>query len=124
MDIEQPRRTKRRHSEEFKRTVVRACSDPGVSVAGVAMAHGVNANLVRKWLAKYGVAPASRRRAGRPVTTTTVPMPACVPVQVTPALEAAPTIRIEVAQGHAAVTVHWPLQAADACCTWLRELLR
>jgi len=57
------KRIKRRHSAEFKARVVEACEARGVSVAGVALAHGVNANLVRKWIIKKqrnvapGVAP-------------------------------------------------------------------
>lgn len=46
------RRTKRRHSAEFKARVVAACEARGASVAGVALANGVNANLVRKWINK------------------------------------------------------------------------
>jgi transposase-like protein len=37
---------------ELKQAIVAACLEPGASVAGVALAHGVNANLVRKWIAK------------------------------------------------------------------------
>ena len=50
---------KRRHSDEFKARVVAACEGRGASVAGVSMAHGVNANLVRKWIIKKrrGLAP-------------------------------------------------------------------
>ena len=44
------RRVKRRHSPEFKARVVDACQVRGASVAGVALAHGVNANLMRKWI--------------------------------------------------------------------------
>jgi transposase len=43
------RKTRRRHSAEFKSQVVEACSVPGASTAGVALAFGVNANLVRQW---------------------------------------------------------------------------
>lgn len=46
------RRVKRRHSPEFKARVIAACEARGASVAGVALAHGVNANLVRKWIIK------------------------------------------------------------------------
>ena len=46
------KRTKRRHSAEFKARVVEACEARGTSVAGVALANGVNANLVRKWINK------------------------------------------------------------------------
>lgn len=46
------KRVKRRHSAEFKARVVEECEARGASVAGVALAHGVNANLVRKWIIK------------------------------------------------------------------------
>ena len=51
--------TKRRHSDEFKARVVAACEARGASVAGIALSHGVNANLVRKWIIKKrrGLAP-------------------------------------------------------------------
>lgn len=43
-------RKRRRHSEEFRAQVVVACGQRGVSVAAVALAHGLNANLVRRWI--------------------------------------------------------------------------
>ena len=46
------RRVKRTHSGEFKARVIAACEARGASVAGIALAHGVNANLVRKWIIK------------------------------------------------------------------------
>jgi transposase len=33
-----------------KRTLIEACLQPGVSIAGMAQAHGLNANVLRKWL--------------------------------------------------------------------------
>ena len=44
MDVVIPRRTRRTHSEAFKQSVISACREPGVSVAGVALANGLNAN--------------------------------------------------------------------------------
>ena len=44
------RRVRRRHSPEFRARVVDACQERGAPVAGVALAHGVNANLVRNWI--------------------------------------------------------------------------
>ena len=43
----------RKRSLAEKRAIVEACLKPGASVAGVFLAHGANANLVRKWIAKY-----------------------------------------------------------------------
>ena len=45
---------RRTYTLEYKRGVVRQCGKPGVSVAGVALAHGINANLVRRWMVSQG----------------------------------------------------------------------
>jgi len=47
------RNGKRFFSEAHKRAVVEKCLVPGASVSAVALAHGFNANLVRKWIVKY-----------------------------------------------------------------------
>ena len=41
---------RRRYSDEFKRKVVAACFEPGVSTAALALANGLNANLLRRWV--------------------------------------------------------------------------
>jgi transposase-like protein len=41
-------RRRRTHSAQFKARVMQACRQPGVSVASVALSHGLNANLVRR----------------------------------------------------------------------------
>lgn len=43
------RRTRRRHEAGLKQRVLAECAVAGASVAKVAMAHGLNANLVHKW---------------------------------------------------------------------------
>ena len=40
---------RRRHSLEFKRQVVAAASQPGASLAAVALAHQINTNLLHTW---------------------------------------------------------------------------
>ena len=47
------RNGRRRYDPASKRRLVEACLRPGVSLAGVAMQHGVNANLLRKWVAGH-----------------------------------------------------------------------
>jgi len=44
------RRRRRRHSAEFKQAVIGECMRPGVSIAAVALHHGLNANMLRKWV--------------------------------------------------------------------------
>jgi len=122
MGIEKSKRRRRVHSEEFKGEIVRACSEPGASVAGVALTNGVNANLVRRWMTERGVSvPSMRERVpSQPV----VRAPAFVPVTIAPPEPIATTIRIEVQRGTSVVKVEWPLQAAGECSAWLRKWLR
>jgi transposase-like protein len=52
-EIQTPTKARRhvRHSLEFKRQVVAACNRPGTTTAAVARAHGINANMLRRWVA-------------------------------------------------------------------------
>jgi transposase len=44
---------RRRYDPRSKRRLAEACLQPGVSLAGMALRHGVNANLLRKWVVNY-----------------------------------------------------------------------
>jgi len=48
---------RRRYEAQSKRSLARACLQPGVSLAGMALKHSVNANLLRKWVVAYQLAP-------------------------------------------------------------------
>lgn len=104
--------------------MVKACSQSGVSIAAVAMANGLNANLVRRWVheVESGRSLASNARspsAARPSDST----PAFVPMPLpTPPVVA--NIRIEVRRGPNTITVTWPASAAAECAVWIRELMR
>ncbi len=117
-------RRRRIHTEEFKARVVEASKQPGVSMAAVAMANGINANLLRRWVLMPQASTAVTQR------TELAPMPAHagfipVPMSVAPEPATAPApIRIDVQRGSTTITVSWPTSAADACASWLRELLR
>ena len=108
----------RRHSAAFKASVVAACK-PGVSIASVALANGLNANLLRRWV----VEAESARPALTPASRTMPVAPGFMPLPVESAA-AAQEIRIEIQRGGCAVVVSWPVSAAAECSAWLRELLR
>lgn len=45
---------KRIYAEAFKDELVRQCLVPGTSVAATGLAHGINANLLRRWIVLSG----------------------------------------------------------------------
>ncbi len=112
------RRRRRLHSDEFKADAVAAASQPGVSMASVAMARSINANLLRRWVREAEMPPAKALAMAAPATT------AFVPVQLPEPVAATDAIRIEVRRGAATITVAWPIAAAAECAGWMRELLR
>lgn len=142
----QPSSQRRVHSAEFKATVLSECQLPGTSVAAVALSHGLNVNLLRKWLVGRGI-----KRAGLTAPRTVSSRPASedapglsqlqfVPVALPeaagntdkvvddegpsgePSATAAVDIQVELRRGSTQLTVRWPSSQADACAAWLREL--
>lgn len=93
-------------------------------MAAVALANGLNANLVRRW-----VVTEEREQHGKSIQAAAPSGPATVdhtfiPIQV----ERAPVstmqeITIELRRGATSVKVALPLAAAAECTGWLRELL-
>ena len=64
------RNGRRRYEAASKERLVTACLEPGVSVSRLALEHGVNANLLRKWIKKHTATrslPPSSRPAFIPV---------------------------------------------------------
>lgn len=128
--VESPgRRTHRRHSAEFKAQVIRAARQPGVSIASVALANGLNANMLRRWVAEAErVGPTAV--SGHDVLAVSAPAvangpPGFVAVQLPPpAASSQPDIHIEFKHGPTTIVMRWPASLAGACASWLREMLR
>ena len=122
-----PRRN-RRHAPEFKARVIAACLQPGVSIASVALANGLNANFLRSWVKAHrgqrsdiaiGV---ERNPDSEPAKR---PAPSLVPVRVqTPSDAPSSTIEVEIRRQQTVVAIRWPASEATACGQWLRDLLR
>lgn len=113
-----PRRSRRHHAAAFKSEVLAACARPGASVASVALAHGINANLVHRW--RREAADRGRARRSNAELAEFVPMT----IAAAPVVAASEDIRIELRRGACAVSIAWPTSSATACADWLRELLR
>ena len=123
-----PRRN-RRHAPEFKARVIAACLQPGVSIAAVALANGLNANFLRSWVKAHRdqqrsdiVIGVERDPGGVPAKR---PAPSLVPVRVqTPSDAPSRTIEVEIRRQQTVVAIRWPASEATACGQWLRDLLR
>ncbi len=116
------RKRRRRYSEQLKAQVMAECEAPGASVAQVAMAHGINANVVHRWRQWAREGGARRTRSS---VAPAVAAEAFVPVLVSdaPAGPKTEEIHIELRRGATALAVRWPVSAAAQCAVWLRELL-
>lgn len=123
-----PVMTRQKYSREFKSMVVAQARHPHVSIAAVALSHGLNANLLRKWIKIADPNYVSKRES----TFTSVKAMACsqtapafvpvkMPAQSTPDFHS-PCIEVEVQNTSAMIKVKWPLQASNACLAWLREM--
>jgi transposase-like protein len=112
-----PLRQRRTHSKTFKAMLVAQCQEPGASIAAVAMAHQINANLLRTWLRKAAIA-GELATAGNSIASS----PRIIPLQLA-AVESTQFIRIHLQQGNTQIHVEWPMANAAQCSEWLRGWL-
>jgi len=126
MEIQKATQRRRHHTEEFKLAVIEACCEPGTSVAGIAMANGINANRVRRWMRERGIEPPTRRLPTPLIETATATAiaPEFVQLPIALAEPVSRDIRIEIRRDNAAIKVDWPVQASGDCAAWLRDWLR
>jgi len=120
------KRRRRRHTPAFKATAVAACRKPGASVAAVALELQLNANMLRTWIKDCAAASAIPRAITGPDLPRT--SAAFVPLKIETRTESASAsaehpIRVRIRTGRSRITIEWPVTAAGACSTWLRELL-
>ena len=88
-------------------------------MAAIALANGMNANLLRRWISM-----ARGREMMMGADTGTSPtvrgfVPLAMP---TPGSER--DVRIELSRGSMSIKVSWPVSAAGACALWVREVMR
>ncbi|NLC34963.1 MAG: transposase [Alcaligenaceae bacterium] len=128
------RRRRRTFEPAFKAELVAACQYPGVSVAAIALEHGLNANLLRRWVTeheRYGhhggdmaaaIPPTpSQSRPALPAPTLPTPF---VPVSIATQPPGSEMISLDMTRGGTTVRVSWPVSAAAHCTELLREWLR
>lgn len=97
------------YPKPFKAQVVRECLQPGATISSVAISHGINANVIRKWLPIY--------REQLPVT-----LPPFVPLRAAPKRQPEVSAIIELPLGEQSITVKWPTSDPEGCARFIRGL--
>ena len=136
------RRRRRKHSPAYKAELVQLCLSSGASLAAIALDHGLNANLLRRWVIEHerlGLhtldaastdpvpvpAPAGALPefiALGPPTSTSLLMPASAHRhERAPTADA--TVRVELSATRMNITLHWPSSNSQALAHVLRELM-
>lgn len=116
------RRTKRTYSADTKAELIAACLVPGASIAAIASAHGMNANVLHRWLKVQrqstlngdACAEAVALKAPDPELPSFIPLP--FPVKPPEAEQR--VIQVEVRKGALMMTVTWPTSAASDFTHW------
>lgn len=100
------RRTKRTYSADTKAELLAACNAPGASIAAVASANGMNANVLHRWLKE---ASQSRPSIGTGTTMDmagqSAPSFIALPLVTRPAEPVEREIKVEVRKGGLVMTV-------------------
>jgi transposase len=115
-------KTRRRYGAQFKAKVLAQCDEPGMSVAQVAMSHGINDNVVHRWrqLARRKAAKPSLESAPLPQSLDFVPLALPAPSAPEPVTE----VRLDVKRGAVTVGIAWPEKALGDLAGFVRELLK
>ncbi len=117
------KRSWRRHSDEFKARVIELARQPSTSVAAVALANGLNANMLRRWVREAdgpSVVGRQSQMAALPAFVQ-LPMSTMQPTAPSTPADAPPNVVVEIQRSGAAVRVSLPLSTTSAA--WLREVL-
>ena len=97
------------YPKPFKAQVVQECLQPGATLSGVAIRHGINANVIRKWLPLY--------RDPLPAA-----LPAFVPLRAAPKRHEEALATIELPLGEQSLIVKWPTCDPEGCARFIRGL--
>lgn len=98
------------YPKPFKAQVVQECLQPGATVSSVAISHGINANVIRKWLPLY-----------RDQSATTL-LPAFVPLKAAAKRPAETSVIIELPMAGQVITVKWPTSDPEGCAQFIRAV--
>ena len=122
------RRTHRRYSPEFKATLLATCLSPGVSVSAVAGEHGMNSNVLHRWLKEHRAVALVQPPVSISPATDIAQTGGFVPLQLPAPTPTAPIehkeIRVQLRKGSLSMVIAWPTSAVDDFVRWTAQALK
>ena len=118
------KRSWRKHSDEFKARVVALALEPHASMASVALANGINANMLRCWVRASSSASSSSTvahddRNAQALSFVQLPLQANEPLAIPAAPATSHVIEVQIQRGETRVVVSLPMICDSAA--WVRE---
>lgn len=120
-------RTHRTYTREFKAELVAACQQQGASIAALAREHGMNANVLHRWLKEH------ERGGHHPLVAANLPDalalaspdPAFIALKLPDRMHepSTATVKVELRKGAVSMIVTWPTSAAADLAQWTRAVL-
>jgi transposase-like protein len=101
-------------------------------MASVALANGLNANVLRRWVNEHETSKsialattfATKPSDGKSAQPTPVPVPAFIPVELGHDSALAQDSTIELRTGAVLLNITWPVSAAAQCAAWVAAVIR
>ena len=110
---------RRTYSAEFKQQIVQACKAPDVSIASVALQHGLNTNLVSKWIRLIDAKPGNDR-SPLPNKPAFIALSCSAPLDPTPTDML--TVQITLPHSKAEIGLKWQASEIPALAELLKVL--
>ena len=110
---------RRTYSAEFKQQIVQACKAPDVSIASVALQHGLNTNLVSKWIRLIDAKPGNDR-SPLPNKPAFIALSCSAPLDPTPTDML--TVQITLSHSKAEIGLKWQVSEISALAELLKVL--
>ena len=122
------RRTHRTYTREFKAELVAACQVPGTSIAAMAGAHAMNANVLHRWLKEHARSgchgSSGSRNANRSSVALQSQLAAFIPVQLPASQPVEQPIKVEIRKGTLTMSITWPGSASADFASWAASILK
>lgn len=123
------RRSHRTYSAQFKAEMVAACARPDASISALALAQGMNPNVLHRWLREHersGLHQLHGAALSQPPTVGDfMPLPLPAPALASPSFASqSPVIEVELHQGDLHLNVRWPANLTAELAAWTAAVLR